>query len=83
MTLFFLALNPEIQKKAQEEVDLVFKSNQQLNSVDISKLKYLRMCVKEAMRLHPPVPLPGRIRGHSIRFLLALKYFSTNRVNKM
>jgi len=66
MTLFFLALNPESQRRAQEEVDSSFESNEGLRFGDISKLKYLRMCLKEAMRLHAPVPLIGRTTTEAI-----------------
>jgi len=66
MTLFFLALNPEIQRKVQQEIDLVFDSTEELKLGDISKLKYLRMCIKESMRLHPPVPVIGRTTTEDI-----------------
>jgi len=68
MTIFFLALHPELQKKAQEEVDKVFEANgnKPLKFGDASKLKYLQMCMKEAMRIHPPVPMFGRTTGEDI-----------------
>jgi cytochrome P450 len=61
-TLFFLALNPACQKRAQDEVDSLFSSgeNHELSLDDVGNLKYLEMCWKEAMRLHTPVPFIGR-----------------------
>jgi len=66
MTLFFLALNAEYQRKAQKEVDELFESTDSLRYCDIAKLKYLKMCLKEAMRLHPTVPLIGRTTSKEI-----------------
>jgi len=66
MTLFFLALNPGSQKRAQEEIDALFESKAGLRLGDMSKLKYLRMCLKEAMRLHAPIPLIGRTTTEAI-----------------
>jgi len=66
MTLFFLALNPDCQRKAQEEIDSAFISTEIFKTEDISKLKYLRMCLKEALRLHPPAPVIGRITSKEI-----------------
>jgi cytochrome P450 family 4 len=61
-TLFFLALNPEYQKRAMEEVDSVFYSGgkTEVSNEDLVNLKYVEMCWKEAMRLHPPIPGIGR-----------------------
>ncbi|KAL7099120.1 hypothetical protein ACP275_09G062900 [Erythranthe tilingii] len=50
--------NPRIMKKAQDEVRRVF--DDKLGYVDesnIDELKYLKSIIKEALRLHPPVPL--------------------------
>jgi cytochrome P450 family 4 len=61
-TLFLLALNPEHQRKAHEEVDRVFKKRtQDLSFADLADLKYVEMCVKEALRLYPPAPLIIRL----------------------
>jgi len=66
MTLFFLALNQEIQKKAQTEIDNLLENNESLKIGDISKFKYLRMCIKEALRLHSPAPFIGRTTTEAI-----------------
>jgi len=59
-TLFFLALNPECQKKAADEIKSVVGDADEVTHDHLSQLKYLEMCWKEAMRLHPPVPVVGR-----------------------
>ncbi|KAJ6388176.1 hypothetical protein OIU77_026698 [Salix suchowensis] len=53
-----MVLHPEIQAKAQQELDTCIGS--QLRGVqdsDIPNLPYLRAVVKEVLRLHPPGPL--------------------------
>ncbi|XP_055898064.1 cytochrome P450 3A24-like [Biomphalaria glabrata] len=52
-TLFFIAMNPEVLKKAQEEVDA--KCGQELPTYDVAQtLTYLDMCINEANRLASP-----------------------------
>ncbi|OHE90778.1 cytochrome P450 [Colletotrichum orchidophilum] len=59
---FFLAMmvHPEIQKKAQEEIDRVVGSARLPNIQDREKLPYIEALVKEIMRWHPigPMGLP-------------------------
>lgn len=55
-TLYELALNPEIQKKVQEEVDSVLAaSNGELTEDVINKMVYLEQCIMENVRFHCPV----------------------------
>ncbi|KAF3624054.1 putative protein TRIGALACTOSYLDIACYLGLYCEROL 3, chloroplastic-like isoform X1 [Capsicum annuum] len=46
--------NPNILAKAQAEVREAFRDNV---TFDVEELKYLKLVVKETLRLHPPVPL--------------------------
>ncbi|KMT17031.1 hypothetical protein BVRB_2g042320 [Beta vulgaris subsp. vulgaris] len=52
-----LIKNPRIQKKAQNEMDLVIGSDRIMTEWDFSNLPYLRCIAKEILRLHPPTPL--------------------------
>ena len=72
-TLFCLAKCPEHQDKVREEVNAVLMGREQLEYGDLKELKYTTWCIKEAMRLYPPVRYVGRetkedtvIAGHVI-----------------
>ncbi|XVF77138.1 hypothetical protein PTKIN_Ptkin14bG0016800 [Pterospermum kingtungense] len=45
--------NPELMKKAQNEVRQVFGENGRVKEERIQELKFLRSIVKETLRLHP------------------------------
>nr|AHI15952.1 flavonoid 3',5'-hydroxylase [Pohlia nutans] len=49
--------NPHILKKAQSEVDAVVGKDRRVRESDIPMLKYIKAIVKEALRLHPIIPL--------------------------
>ncbi|XP_038893468.1 cytochrome P450 71B26-like isoform X3 [Benincasa hispida] len=51
-----LIRNPKVMKKLQDEIRSNIKEDQVKES-DLEKLKYLRIVMKEVLRLHPPVPL--------------------------
>ena len=54
-TLYCLAKYPEHQDKVREEVQRVLNGRETLDYEDLKELKYTQMCIKEAMRLYPPV----------------------------
>uniref|UniRef100_A0A2C9JV95 Cytochrome P450 n=1 Tax=Biomphalaria glabrata TaxID=6526 RepID=A0A2C9JV95_BIOGL len=73
--VYCLAKNPECQTKVQDEIDSVLEGRDSdcIMWSDISKLNYLALCIKEAMRLYPPAPFLQRrlnedvtIEGHKI-----------------
>ncbi|KAL5548606.1 hypothetical protein UlMin_003837 [Ulmus minor] len=48
---------PEVMKKAQDEVRQVFSRKGSVDETGISEMKYLKAVVKETLRLHPSAPL--------------------------
>ena len=49
--------NPRVLKKAQAEVREVIKNKDNITEEDIEQLEYLKMVVKETVRINPLVPL--------------------------
>ncbi|XP_047328535.1 flavonoid 3'-monooxygenase-like [Impatiens glandulifera] len=49
--------DPQIMKKAQQELEDVVGANNIVEELHIHKLPYLYAVMKETLRLHPPVPL--------------------------
>nr|A0A0N9HT29.1 RecName: Full=Desmethyl-deoxy-podophyllotoxin synthase; AltName: Full=Cytochrome P450 family 71 subfamily BE polypeptide 54 [Sinopodophyllum hexandrum]ALG05141.1 cytochrome P450 family 71 subfamily BE polypeptide 54 [Sinopodophyllum hexandrum] len=49
--------NPKVMKKAQAEVRRVFSGNKKINETEIQELSYLKLVLKETLRLHAPAPL--------------------------
>lgn len=49
--------NPDVLKRAQDEIDKVVGTNRLLQESDVPNLPYLNAAIKEAFRLHPPIPL--------------------------
>ncbi|XP_077989660.1 cytochrome P450 4F4-like [Glandiceps talaboti] len=60
--LYNLARHPEYQQKCRQEIDELMdsKENKILEWDDLSKMPYTTMCIKESLRLHPPVPYIAR-----------------------
>nr|CAH0102405.1 unnamed protein product [Daphnia galeata] len=57
-SLFLIGNHPEVQEKLNEELVRVFgQSDRPVSMADLSELKYLECCIKEALRLYPSVPL--------------------------
>ncbi|EOA22982.1 hypothetical protein CARUB_v10003723mg [Capsella rubella] len=52
-----LITNPRVLKKAQAEVREVIKNKDDIIEEDIERLEYLKMVIKETLRINPLVPL--------------------------
>ncbi|MED6108296.1 hypothetical protein PIB30_022426 [Stylosanthes scabra] len=52
-----LLRNPNVMKKAQEEVRRVVGSKSKVEENDVNQMTYLQFVIKESLRLHPPLPL--------------------------
>ncbi|KAF2282972.1 hypothetical protein GH714_043291 [Hevea brasiliensis] len=52
-----MVLHPDIQAKAQSEIDTVVGTGRSVSDSDLPNLPYVRAIVKETLRMHPPGPL--------------------------
>lgn len=52
-----IARHPEVQRKAQEEIDRVMDTDQLPTLEDRTRLPYINAVVLESLRWHPIVPL--------------------------
>ncbi|KAK9903843.1 hypothetical protein M0R45_000883 [Rubus argutus] len=69
-----LATKPRVMKKAQEEVRNCIGNKGKVTETDTKQLHYLKMIIKETLRLHPPAPLllpretmsPFKVHGYDV-----------------
>ncbi|XP_048441288.1 cytochrome P450 71B34-like [Pyrus x bretschneideri] len=61
-----LIKNPRVMKKAQQEVRNCIGNKGLVSESDMEQLEYLKMIIKETLRLHPPAPmiLPREAMSH-------------------
>ncbi|PKA49726.1 Cytochrome P450 78A4 [Apostasia shenzhenica] len=52
-----MVLHPDIQAKAQSEIDAFVGKSRPVSDADIPNLHFLQCIVKESLRMHPPGPL--------------------------
>ncbi|XP_063696604.1 cytochrome P450 4d1-like isoform X2 [Culicoides brevitarsis] len=60
--VYRLALNPDVQERAFNELQSLLGTDPDTpcSYNDLQEMKYLEMVIKEALRMHPSVPLIGR-----------------------
>lgn len=58
-TITELIRNPSVMKKLQDDLREVVGVKEVVEESDLPRMKYLKVVLKEAMRLHPPAPLPA------------------------
>ncbi|XP_054287591.1 cytochrome P450 4c3 [Macrosteles quadrilineatus] len=59
--LFLLGWHPEIQEKVVQEIETILQGEDRpLTMKDLTSMKYLECCIKEALRLYPSVPIMAR-----------------------
>uniref|UniRef100_A0A7N0TEU6 Cytochrome P450 n=1 Tax=Kalanchoe fedtschenkoi TaxID=63787 RepID=A0A7N0TEU6_KALFE len=56
-TMTELMKNPSAMKKAQDEIREFMVGKKRISEQDTESLKYLKMVLKETLRMHPPAPL--------------------------
>lgn len=49
--------NPRVMEKAQSEIREAFREKKRIDESDVEELNYLKLVMKETLRLHPPAPL--------------------------
>ncbi|KAI6662018.1 Cytochrome P450 4B1 [Oopsacas minuta] len=59
--LYMLGKHPDIQSQCREEIQSVLGGRERIEWDDLDSLKFTSMCIKESMRLFPPVPFISRI----------------------
>ncbi|XP_049440288.1 cytochrome P450 4A4-like isoform X2 [Epinephelus fuscoguttatus] len=66
--LHCLACHPEHQKMCREEIIQALDGKDTMEWEDLSKIPYTTMCIKECLRLYPPVPIISRLTTKAVTF---------------
>ncbi|XP_048207201.1 cytochrome P450 4A6-like [Perognathus longimembris pacificus] len=66
--LYALATNPQHQQRCREEVESLLGDVASVTWDHLDQMPYTTMCIKEAMRLYPPVPTVSRKLSKPVTF---------------
>ncbi|XP_032660935.1 cytochrome P450 4B1-like [Chelonoidis abingdonii] len=67
--LYCMALHPEHQQRCREEIKDILGDRDTVQWDDFGKMTYTTMCIKETLRLYPPVPLVARELSAPVTFV--------------
>lgn len=66
--LYCLASHPEHQQMCRDEISHVLDGKNTMEWEDLNNIPYTTMCIKESLRLYPPVPGMSRITTKPMTF---------------
>ncbi|XP_058537031.1 cytochrome P450 4A4-like isoform X3 [Ochotona princeps] len=66
--LYALATHPEHQQRCREEIQSILGDGASLSWDHLDKMPYTTMCIKEALRIYPPVPSITRKLSKPVTF---------------
>jgi sterol 14-demethylase len=67
-TMFFLLHTPRVMAEVMKEQQAVLQGKTSTDFDDVVKMEYLQNCVKEALRMHPPLIMLMRMAMKDITF---------------